>query len=133
MMLVEIDTPNNFFWVARLRARNADSPPGPGSGFLTGKALCSCNAMCPAPRLAHCALLRAAPTFRITRLYEVRDGEPLSVTTRMMWATPDEHGLFAGAQFGRHAAVAVAAARAVAPCEIVTSAMFCPGTKPAST
>src|SRR5262245_65606079 len=61
--------------------------------------------MCPAPRLAHCALLRAALTFRIKRLYEVRDGEPLSVTARMMWATPDEHGLFAGAQFGRHAAV----------------------------
>ena len=132
MMLGEIDTSNKFFWVARLCARSADPPRGPESGFLTCKALCSCNAMYPAPRTAHCALLRVALTFRITRLYEVRDGEPLSVTARMMWATPDEHGLFAGAQFGRHAAVAVATARAVSPCEIVTAAMFCPGTKPAS-
>ena len=99
---------------------------------MTGNALCSYNVMYPAPCLAHCGLLREALTFRINRLYEVRDGEPLSVTARMMWATPDEHCLFAGAQFGRHAAVAVTTARAVAPCEIVTAAMFCPGTKPAS-
>jgi hypothetical protein len=85
-----------------------------------------------APWAAHCALLRVALTFRITRLYEVSEGEPLSVTARMMWATPDEHGLFAGNQFGRHAAVAVATARALSPCEIVAAAMFCPGTKPAS-
>src|SRR5262245_8480192 len=133
MMLGEIDTPNNFFRVARLRDRNADPPPGPGGGLLTGNELSSGAAMYPARRTAHCALLGAALTFRIIRLYEVKDGEPLSVTARMIWATPDEHGLFAGAQFGRHAAVAVAAARALSPCEIVTAAMFCPGTKPAST
>ena len=86
------------------------------------------SALCP----AYCAPFRDALTFRIIRLYEVSDGEPLSVTARMMCATPDEHGLFAGAQFGRHAAVTVATALALSPCEIVTAAMFCPGTKPAS-
>lgn len=99
---------------------------------MIGNALRSCDIKCLDPYPAHCALLRAALTFRITRLYEVRDGEPLSVTARMMWAIPDEHGLFAGAQLGRHAAVAVAMAWALSLCEIVTDAMFCPGTKPAS-
>ena len=121
-----------IFFAARLRARNAKPLQGSPRRFSIGKALRSCNTMDLAPWAAHCALLRVALTFRITRLYEVREGEPLSVTARIMWATPDEHGLFAGAQFGRHAAVAVATARALSPCEIVTAAMFCPGTKPAS-
>src|SRR5262249_60096744 len=74
-------------------------------------------------RYPHCALARAALTFRIARRYEVRAGEPLSVTTRMMWATPIGHGLFASAQFGPRAAVAVTMARAVSPCENVISAL----------
>src|SRR5262245_60395357 len=131
MMLEEIDTSMNFF-AARLRARNTEPLQGSPRRFSTGKALCVCNTMELAPWTAHCTLLRVALTFRITRLYEVREGEPLSVTARIMWATPDEHGLFAGIQFGRHAAVAVAMARGFSPCEIVTAAMFCPGTKPAS-
>src|SRR5262249_30132266 len=81
---------------------------------------------------AHCALAPLALTFRITRLYEVRNGEPLAGSERITWAPPVVHGLFAGAQFGRHAAVAVTMARAMSPCEIVTAAMFCPGTNPAS-
>src|SRR5262245_47502750 len=120
----------NFF-AARLGARNTEPLQGPRADSRPAKR--------SAPAIpwswlrgAHCALLRVALTFRITRLYEVRVGEPLSVTARIMWATPEEHGLFAGAQFGRHAAVAVAMARGFSPCEIVTAAMFCPGTKPAS-
>jgi hypothetical protein len=73
---------------------------------------------------AHCALLRVALTFKITRRYEVRAGDPLSVTAKIMWATPVVHGLFAGIQFGRHVAVAVTMAQAVSPFEIVTAARF---------
>jgi hypothetical protein len=131
-MLGEIDTSKEFFWrpytplEIPIRRKVGRRIPD------LQKALLLQHSVLSAPRHAHCALLRGALTFKIIRLYEVRDGEPLSVTARMMWATPDEHGLFAGAQFGRHAAVTVATARALSPCEIVTAAMFCPGTKPAS-
>ncbi len=59
-------------------------------------------------------------------------GEPLSVTARMRCATPVGQGLLFGRQTVRQAAVTATVALAVSPCEIVTAAMFAPGTNPAS-
>jgi len=83
MMLGEIDTSNNFFCSAPMRSKCRAAARLPRK-FSIGETLCSRNTMDLAPWTAHCALLRVALTFRITRLYEVREGEPLSVTARIM-------------------------------------------------
>ena len=68
----------------------------------------------------------------MTRLYEVKAGEPLSATARIMWAIPLGQALAPPSHAGRHVAVGVTIAFAVFPCSIVTAPIFTPGANPAS-
>jgi hypothetical protein len=78
----------------------------------------------------HCRPPLAARIFMMTRRYEVKAGEPLSVTARIMWAIPSGRSLVHPSHAGRHVAVGVTMALAVFPCSIVTAAIFaCPSPK----
>ena len=70
-------------------------------------------------------------TVKMSRRYEVRTGEPLSVTARMTWVVPTGHAAGLGSHWGLQATVGVTTAFAESAPVIVTAARF-PSAEPAS-